>query len=330
MRILVTGGAGFIGSHVVEHHLAKGDEVVAVDNLSTGNLANLAGFEKNHLFKFIQADILTWPEIDTYVAWADRIYHLAAVLGVYRVIAEPIEVLRTNIIGTDCLLRSVVKSHSRARILIASSSSAYGNSPQPSLNEKDSLIISPHTHPLWGYAVSKIADEALGTAYFQTHKLPITYIRFFNTIGPRQTGLYGMVVPRFVQQACLNEPLTVYGDGTQTRSFCDVRDSIRALDIIAEKNLCIGEPINVGRDVEITINDLANVVCERAKSNSTIKYIPYKEAYGKEFHDIKQRRPDIAKLRELTGFKHQWTLEKTVDDLIERFLSHQSKPVDVS
>lgn len=319
MRILVTGGAGFIGSHIVEYHLTKGDEVVAIDNLTTGSQKNISPFEKNSNFKFFQADILNWPELSKYTAWADRIYHMAAVLGVYRVIAEPIDVLRTNILGCEYLLRSIVESKSRARILLASTSSVYGNSPNQKLNEEDNLIVSPTKRPLSGYAISKIADESLGTAYFQTYKLPITFIRFFNTIGPRQTGLYGMVVPRFVQQACRHEPITIYGDGKQTRSFCDVRDTVKAIDIIAEKNISIGEPINVGQDTEITIIELANIVRKHAKSSSEFKYIPYNEAYGKEFYDIQKRKPDLTKLYQLSHFKHQWTLEKTIDDLIEKY-----------
>lgn len=326
MRVLVTGGCGFIGSHLVEHHLAKDDDVRVIDNLTTGSLKNIAPFQQNPKFQFIEANILTAPqEIEESVRWAERIYHMAAVLGVYRVLAEPISVLTTNISGCEQILRAVANVNPKVRIIIASSSSVYGNSPKPLLTEKDSLIISPNTHPLWGYAVSKIADEALASAYWEAHKLALTPVRIFNTIGPRQTGRYGMVVPRFVQQACLGEPLTVYGDGTQTRSFCDVRDTIAALDIIAEKNISICEPINVGRDVEITINELADLVRMRAKSQSDIKYVPYLDAYGKAFNDIKQRRPDLTKLYSLTHFKHHWTLEKTVDDLIALYRTEKKE-----
>ncbi|MBV9576528.1 MAG: GDP-mannose 4,6-dehydratase [Gammaproteobacteria bacterium] len=319
MRILVTGGAGFIGSHIVDFHLTRGDEVKVIDDLSTGSTKNIDQFKDKNNFEFTQGSLLTCPVLEKYATWAERIYHMAAVIGVYRVIAEPINVLNTNITATEHLFKLIANSQAKPRIIIASSSSVYGHSPKPLLNEKDSLIVSPHVQPLWGYAVSKIADEALASAYHQMHQLNITPVRFFNTVGPRQTGLYGMVVPRFVQQACRGEPLTIFGDGTQTRSFCDVRDSIVALDIIAEKNLSIAEPINVGNDSEITINELANIVRKCANSSSSVNYVPYKEAYGKDFHDIKQRRPDISKLRELTGFKHKWTLEETVKDLIQRF-----------
>lgn len=316
MRVLVTGGAGFIGSHIVERHLAKGDEVQVVDDLSTGSQHNIAPFQENSAFHFAREDILTWSGLEDAVTAADRIYHMAAVLGIFRVIAEPLNVLTTNISGTERLLKTVAVSGSKARIILASSSSVYGNSEKSLLNENDNLIIASPSHPLWGYAISKIADEALAIAYFNTLKMPVTMIRLFNTVGPRQTGRYGMVVPRFVQQACRGEDITVFGDGSQTRSFCDVRDVVTALDMIAADDKCIGEIINVGRDIEITINDLAKLVFERAGGQARIRHIPYSEAYGKEFTDIKQRRPDISKLRRLTGFQHRWTLEQTIDDLI--------------
>jgi len=321
---LVTGGAGFIGSHIVEHYLSKGDDVVVIDNLSTGNLENISIFKKNPLFTFFKSDILNWKELNEVVGSVDMIYHMAAVLGVYRVLEEPIEVLTTNIFSCNDLLKAVVATDSKARIIIASSSSVYGPSSTPDLKEDAPLIVAPNTHPLWGYAVSKIADEALVSAYCQVYKLPITSIRFFNTIGPRQTGRYGMVVPRFVSQAVNSEPLTVYGDGDQTRSFCDVRDSVAALSIVAEKSLCIGDVINIGNDREITINELSEKVLSLTESDSKVKYIPYKEAYGIDFNDIKQRRPNIDKLRKLTSFKHKWTLEDTIVDLKERCLEKLS------
>jgi UDP-glucose 4-epimerase len=317
MRVLITGGGGFIGSHIAEFHLAKGDEVFVVDDFSTGSINNINNFISNPSFEYEKANIVSWKNADEKIAWADRIYHFAAVLGIFRVMSEPLTLLNTNIIGTERLLDAISKSKHNPRVILASSSSVYGNSPQPLLKEDNNLIIASPSHPLWGYAISKIADEALSIAYYTTEKMRISLIRLFNTIGPRQTGRYGMVVPRFVKQAINNEPLTVFGDGKQTRSFCDVRDSVKMLDLIAEKSEAEGQIYNVGRDVDITINELAELVRKRANSSSEIKYIPYLEAYGKEFTDIKQRKPDLTKLYNLTHFKHAWTLEKTIDNLIE-------------
>lgn len=316
MHILVTGGCGFIGSHIVEHHLAKGDQIQVVDDLSTGSLQNITAFQGNSAFQFDQADISTWSGLKESVEWADRIYHMAAVVGVYRVIAEPLNVLGTNIAGTERILNAVSASRHHPRLIIASTSSVYGHSEKPILSEKDALIVAAPDHPLRDYAISKIADEALARAYFKTQKLAVTLARLFNTIGPRQTGRYGMVVPRFVQQACRNEPITIYGDGTQTRSFCDVRDVVDALDRLGGKAESHGEIVNVGRDSEISINELAEFIRKRVNSHSEIRHIPFQEAYGEEFADIKRRRPDLTKLYQLTGFKHKWTLEKTVDNLI--------------
>jgi UDP-glucose 4-epimerase len=319
MRILVTGGCGFIGSHIAEYHLAKGDEVSVVDDLSTGSLDNIASFKANPAFYFENANILNWPNLPKSVAWADRIYHMAAVVGIYRVLREPVNVLTTNIHGCEKLLHAVSMSGHTPQVIITSSSSVYGHSETATLSEKDDLVIKSSAHPLWNYALNKIADEALGFAYFHTAKIPITVIRLFNTIGPRQTGHYGMVVPRFVQQACRGEPITVFGDGTQTRSFCDVRDVLTALNLLASTPKSNGEIVNIGYDKEIVINDLAELIRRKANSDSKIKHIPYKEAYGEELTDIKQRRPDLTKLCQLTGFKHQWPLEKTIDDLIQKF-----------
>jgi UDP-glucose 4-epimerase len=319
MNIFITGGCGFIGSHIAEYHLKKGDNVHVVDDLSAGQLKNIAPFQNNPAFIFDQADILTWPHLAKTVQWADRIYHMAAIIGIFRVLAEPVNVLTTNIIGCNRLLDAVVASGSQPQVILASSSSVYGQCEKLLLNEKDKLVIESAAHPLWGYAITKIADEALGLAYHRTANIPITIPRFFNVIGPRQTGRYGMVVPRFVQQACSGEPMTVFGDGTQTRSFCDVRDAVLALDMSVdktEKNMTV---LNIGCDYEITINELAELVRKRANSQLEIKYVSYKEAYGEEFLDIKQRRPDLKKLFDLTGFKHQWSLEQTIDDLIARF-----------
>jgi UDP-glucose 4-epimerase len=316
MHILITGGAGFIGSHLVDLHLARGDQVMVVDDLSTGVRANLATHEDNPLFRFEQADVLTWDRLGHVVGWADRVYHLAAVVGVYRVIAEPTKVLATNIAGTERLLRAAHDGGWKPQVVIASSSEVYGHNDEHILHEDQDLTVSTRAGTRWGYSVSKIADEALGLSYAQRFGIPAVVSRFFNTIGPRQVGRYGMVVPRFVAQAVRNEPITVFGGGLQTRSFCDVRDTVVALDSLATHAGRQTITANVGNDREISIRDLAKLVIERAQSNSVIKDVPLREAYGEDFEDIRRRRPDLARLRTLTGFHHRHKLEDTIDDLI--------------
>jgi UDP-glucose 4-epimerase len=316
MHILITGGAGFIGSHLADLHLARGDRVHVVDDLSTGVQANIAMHEDNQNFRFDEADVLTWDRLDRVVGWADRIYHLAAVVGVYRVIAEPTKVLATNIAGCERLLRAARDGGWQPQVVLASSSEVYGHNDEDILREEQDLVVSTKAGTRWGYSVSKIADEALGLSYSQRFGIPAVISRFFNTVGPRQIGRYGMVVPRFVAQAVRNEPITVFGGGLQTRSFCDVRDTVVALDALAsraDRNTLVA---NVGNDREISMLDLANLIIERAGSRSTIQHVPLREAYGEDFEDIRRRRPSLARLRSLTGFEHQYPLERTIDDLI--------------
>ncbi len=319
MRIFITGGCGFIGSHLVEYHLNKGDEVYTVDNLSTGTLQNIESFKDNPLFHFDEADLLSWPDLENTINSADRIYHFAAVVGIFKVISDPLSVINTNIAATERLFRTIAKSRAKPIVIHASSSSVYGNSPKSPLNENDELIVKPPNHPLATYAISKIADESIALASFRAAKVPVIMARLFNTIGPRQTGRYGMVVPRFVQQACQHEAFTIFGKGTQTRSFCDVRDVVVALDLLAQEPASVGQAINVGNNKEISINELAEIVCKCAGYSNPSHYMTYQEAYGTEFTDIAQRRPDLDKLFKLTSFKHQWTLENTIKDLISRY-----------
>jgi UDP-glucose 4-epimerase len=318
MHVLVTGGAGFIGSHLVEYHLAKGDKVHAVDDLSTGSMENIEPFLERPDFRFDQADILTWKDLEKTAAWADRIYHMAAVVGVYRVLAEPIKVLATNIAGSERLLRAVSSGGWKPHVVLASSSEVYGHTSSTELLEDADLLIRSGALSRWNYAVSKLADEALGLSYARKQGLPITIVRFCNTIGPRQTGRYGMVVPRFISQAVQGKPLTVYGDGTQTRSFCDVRDTVVALDLLASNRASAAEIVNVGNNREISIRELAEMVIQRTGSQSPIRHRSYLEAYGEDFEDITHRRPSLEKLFRLTGFQHQWDLEQTLDDLIQK------------
>ncbi|GAA4857719.1 NAD-dependent epimerase/dehydratase family protein [Luteimonas vadosa] len=317
MHILITGGAGFIGSHLVDLHMARGDQVHVVDDLSTGVRANLAAHEDQPNFRFDEADVLTWDQLDRVVGWADRIYHLAAVVGVYRVIAEPTKVLATNIAGCERLLRAARDGGWKPQVVLASSSEVYGHNDEHILHEDQELTVSTRAGTRWGYSVSKIADEALGLSYSQRFGIPAVISRFFNTVGPRQIGRYGMVVPRFVAQAVRNEPITVFGGGAQTRSFCDVRDTVVALDAMATSSGRETHIVNVGNDREISIRDLADLVIQRAGSSSTIKDVALREAYGEDFEDIRRRRPDLSKLRGMTGFEHRFTLEQTIDDLID-------------
>lgn len=322
MHVLITGGAGFIGSHLAELHLARGDKVHVVDDLSTGNPDNVAPFREHPAFRFDHADMLVWPLLERAAAWADRIYHMAAVVGVYRVIAEPTRVLATNIAACERLLRTVAASGWRPQVVVASSSEVYGHRLDGLLEEHQDLTVSTRSGTRWNYSVSKIADEALALSYAQKFEIPTVIARFFNTIGPRQTGRYGMVVPRFVEQAVQGLPITVYGDGRQTRSFCDVRDTVLALDQLATQATSEGLVANVGNDREISMNELAALVRRLARSDSALTHTPYLQAYGEDFEDIRRRRPALARLRELTGFRHRYTLEDTLGDLIRTRREH--------
>lgn len=317
MHILITGGAGFIGSQLVEYHLNKSDVVHAIDDLSTGSEDNIRPFLDNPNFRFTQADILTYPDIEKITCWADRIYHMAAVVGIFRVLKEPEKVLAINIGATERLLRAVKASNWKPRILIASTSEVYGDTNKKgSACEETQLTISSDVNNRSTYSISKIAAESFGLSYYRRFNIPITILRLFNTIGPRQTGKYGMVVPRFVNSAVKNEPLVVYGTGDQTRSFIDVRDSVALMDEIANNPQTIGQIINLGNDHEVSINTLATLVKKLAKSHSEINYISYEEAYGEDFEDIMFRKPDLIKLRQETHYNYQWSLEKTLIDLI--------------
>lgn len=335
MHVLVTGGAGFIGSHLVEYHLAKGDFVHVVDDLSTGNIDNIRPFLDNRDFRFDEADILTWQGLDKAAAWANRIYHMAAVVGMYRVLAEPTDVLAVNIAGSERLLRAVRAGGWHPVVVMASSSEVYGagvheNCTHENFEEDADLVIHSGVLSRQNYAISKLADEALGLAYARKFGIHTIIVRFFNTIGPRQTGRYGMVVPRFVEKAVRGESIHVYGDGQQTRSFCDARDIVTALDALAENPDTAGQIVNVGGDREISILALAEMVRERAKSSVPIQFIPYEEAYGEEFDDCRRRKPVLDKLRSLTGMQHRWRLEDTLDELIALAREKNRRPEVVS
>lgn len=317
MHILITGGAGFIGSHLAELHLGRGDSVTALDDLSTGSSGNLASFPPERC-TLIEGDLLTSEVLEREIGRADRIYHMAAVVGMLRVLDQPVEVTRVNVLGTERLLRIVAESGCRPEILIASSSSVYGHTPQPILREEMELVFSPESGGLTPYALSKLTNEMQAMAYFSKYGMPVSIPRLFNAVGPRQSGNYGFVLPRFIKQALSGIPLTVYGDGSQTRSFCDVRDTVAALEMLSRTPDASGIPVNVGNPREITILDLAKLVIALSGSSSPIDFIPFEKGYGRSFSNITQRRPDIGKLHRLTSFRHSWTLERTIEDLIQR------------
>lgn len=327
MNILITGGAGFIGSNLAEFHINRGDSVVAVDDLSTGSLDNVRDLVGHPRFSFEEADLMESDQLAEKVDKADRIYHLAAVVGMFRVLKDRTSVIRVNVCGTERLLEAAADCDSEAQIIIASSSSVYGhNNDTNELREDIDLTYSPGNGGLTGYALSKLTNEIQARAYHRDYRLRVIIPRFFNVVGPHQTGTYGFVIPRFIQQALAGQPLTVFGDGTQIRSFCDVRDTIEALDRLADiepkpdASVC-GEVVNVGNSREISILDLAKLVISRTGSSSTISFVPFDQAYGEHFHHITQRKPNVDKLKQLTGFVPKWTLEETIDDLLEKNLT---------
>ncbi|HEX5791170.1 MAG TPA: NAD-dependent epimerase/dehydratase family protein, partial [Luteolibacter sp.] len=320
---LITGGAGFIGANLAYHHIQKGDHVVVVDDLSSGSFENISDISEHGRFRFVIADLLQWEDLCVEVARADRIYHLAAVVGMFRVLKEPTTVMRVNVGGTERLLEAAADCGSEAQIFIASSSSVYGHhGDTKDMCEDSPLICVPEEGGLAGYALSKLANEIQAGAYHREYGLRVIIPRFFNVAGPRQTGTYGFVIPRFIRQALAGRPLTVFGDGSQIRSFCDVRDTIKALEGLAAleggaESPAHGQVVNVGNDREISILDLAKLVIERSDSDSCIEFVPFDQAYGEHFDHITQRRPDLGKLKRLTGFTPEWSLEDTIDDLLE-------------
>lgn len=317
MNVLITGGAGFIGSHLVEYHLNQEDNVLVIDDLSTGYQKNVDLFKNNPKYQFIHDDICVFPDINKVVCWADRIYHMAAVVGVFRVIEDVEKLLLTNINGTERLLQAAKESKREPRILLASTSEVYGDGHGKSSSEESDVVISDSKKSRVAYAISKLAMEAFGLDYYEQFGIGITILRLFNTIGPRQSGHYGMVVPRFVAAALKNEPIVVYGTGDQTRSFVDVRDVVPLMDRLARLPEAYGEIVNLGKDAMISINDLALLIKKLAKSNSIIQNISYEEAYGTYFQDFMFRRPDLTKLHRLIGNHYEWTLDETIGNLVD-------------
>jgi len=321
MKIVVTGGAGFIGSHLSEALLAKGDRVTAVDNLSTGSLKNVEHLRGNPNYELVVESVTNEMVLDHVVRGADIVYHLAAAVGVKLIVERPVRTIETNIMGTEAVLK--VAARYGTRVFIASSSEVYGKSDAVPFTEESDTVLGPTTHSRWCYACSKAIDEFLALAYHRQNGLPVVIGRFFNTVGPRQTGQYGMVIPRFVQQALAGEPITVYGDGKQVRCFCHVQDIVAALPALLEKKEAAGGIFNMGSNERITINDLAAKVKAITKSRSKIVHIPYDEAYEAGFEDMAVREPDITRVKKLVGFRVTRGIEQIIRDVAEYFRKRQ-------
>jgi UDP-glucose 4-epimerase len=317
MKILVTGAAGFIGSHIVSKHLKIGDCVWGIDNFFSGKNENIDPFRNNSNFRFDKQDITTWDGLKEAVQWSERIYHMAAIIGQFFVIANPIEVLTNNIRGCERILSLASEVNKQTRILIASSSSVYNDIKEGFFTEDLPLLVDSEYYCQASYPVSKIVNELFAISYMQKKQVHCTIARIFNSIGTRQSSRYGMVVPRFIEQALRGEPITVYGDGSQTRSFCNVEDTIEGLHLLLENPSCNGEIVNVGNDYEISINELAKIILKLTKSSSKIIYVPYEKAYGCLYKEKMKRNPSLEKLKNLTGFKPQISLEKTLVEIIE-------------
>ena len=311
MRVLITGGAGFIGSHLADHYVAKGDEVTILDNFSTGskeNIAHLAGKITTQ-----DGDIRNVDLVEKLTQEADLVLHMAAALGVNTILESPLESMSTNITGSEVVLNAAAKFNKR--IIIASTSEIYGKNPKQPLSEGDDRVVGAPQKIRWTYSDAKAIEEAMATALHDQSKLPVTTVRLFNTVGPRQTGRYGMVVPRFVQAALKNEALTIYGDGTQSRVFCHVNDAVQAIATIAATDATIGEVFNVGGSGELTIKALAEKVISTTQSQSVITYTPYSDAYPVGFEDIQRRVPDISKIKQAIGWAPTKDLETIIKDI---------------
>jgi UDP-glucose 4-epimerase len=311
LRYLITGGAGFIGSHLAERLLEKRDRVVLLDNLSTGSMDNIRHLKGSEKLEYHLDGIENRHLLAELVDDADVIVHLAAAVGVKLIVESPVRTIETNVNGTQFILEAASKK--RKLVLLASTSEVYGKNSQVPFREDADLVLGPTTKGRWSYAASKALDEFLALSYWKERRQPVIVVRFFNTVGPRQTGRYGMVLPNFVRQALANEPIEVYGDGKQSRCFCDVRDTVEGLLRLIPLEQAVGEVINIGNTEEITIEDLARTVKQRTASASPIHYVPYEKAYEPGFEDMMRRVPSIEKLHALTGFRPQISLNEIID-----------------
>jgi UDP-glucose 4-epimerase len=321
LHFLITGGAGFIGSHLAERLLARGDRVVLLDNLSTGSIDNIRHLKGSERMEYYLDNIENHQLVAELVDDADVIVHLAAAVGVKLIVESPVRTIETNVNGTQRILEAACKK--RKLVLTASTSEVYGKNTNVPFREDADLVLGPTTKGRWSYAASKALDEFLALSYWKEKRLPVIVVRLFNTVGPRQTGRYGMVLPNFVKSALNNETICVYGDGKQSRCFCDVRDTVEALMGLIDTPQAVGEVVNIGNTEEISIEGLAHLVKQRTGSTSRIEYVPYDKAYEPGFEDMMRRVPSVDKLHALTGFRPQTPLTEIIDRVAAYF---QQKP----
>jgi nucleoside-diphosphate-sugar epimerase len=314
MRVLITGGAGFVGSHLAEALLARGDEVYVLDDLSTGSIDNIAQLKSNPKFHYTIDTVTNEPLLAELIDHCDTVVHLAAAVGVKLIVESPVRTIETNVHGTEVVLK--VASKKKKLVLIASTSEVYGKSAKVPFSEQDDLVLGPTSKHRWAYACSKMIDEFLALAYWKERKLPVIVVRLFNTVGPRQTGQYGMVVPNFVRQALAGEPITVFGDGTQSRSFTYVGDVVRAMVALINEPRAVGQVFNIGNGNEISMGALALRIKELTGSRSEIVFIPYDQAYEAGFEDMPRRVPDIAKIRALIGYEPTVELDEILTRVV--------------
>jgi UDP-glucose 4-epimerase len=317
MRVLITGGAGFVGSHLSEALLDRGDEVFILDNLSTGSIDNVVHLKQNPRFHYTIDTVSNEPIVAELVDRCDIVVHLAAAVGVKLIVEQPVHTIETNVHGTEVVLKHANKK--KRLVLIASTSEVYGKSTDVPFHEDADLVLGPTVKHRWAYACSKLIDEFLALAYWKERKLPVIVVRLFNTVGPRQTGQYGMVIPNFVRQALAGQPITVFGDGTQSRSFTYVGDVVRAMVALIDEPRAIGQVFNIGNGKEITIGELAEKVKKMTGSSSEIVMVPYEKAYEAGFEDMPRRVPDIGRIQSLVGYRPTVELDETLTRVIEYF-----------
>jgi UDP-glucose 4-epimerase len=315
LRVLITGGAGFIGSHLSDAYIARGDEVFIIDDLSTGSIDNIAHLKKHPRFHYTVDSVHNQPLVAELIDQCDVVFHLAAAVGVKLIVESPVRTIETNVRGTEVVLKQANKK--KKKVLVASTSEVYGLSLEVPFREDGNLVMGATTKGRWSYACSKAIDEFLALAYWREKKLPTVVVRLFNTVGPRQTGQYGMVIPTFVRQALAGRPLTVYGTGEQTRCFGYVGDIVGALVALMDKEEAVGQVFNIGSNEEVSIMELARRVKELTGSKSEIVTVPYDEAYEEGFEDMPRRVPDISKIGDLVGFRPTVTLDRILQSVIE-------------